>query len=168
MIIFDCTTKQYGCLSEWREKGVHWLTTAGFTWKNKEFHASLRDCKCKTHKGFKDRFSVSSYGQTICFKNVEMKCTAVTWDTRELHSKLFCVRELINASNFMGILFLRLVWHEKFSFVYVEQNHFPCSRSRPQLTVKFPVNILHICQELSKSPNHNIWLTSKPHHAHIN
>lgn len=58
MIIFDCTTKQYGCLSERREKGMHWLTTAGFTWKNNEFHASLRDYKCKTHKGFKDFLSV--------------------------------------------------------------------------------------------------------------
>lgn len=58
MIIFDCITKQYGCLSERREKGMHWLTTAGFTWENKEFHASLRDRKCKTHKGFKNFLSV--------------------------------------------------------------------------------------------------------------
>lgn len=164
MIIFDCITKQYGCLSERREKGMHWLTTAGFTWENKEFHASLRDCKCIRALKIFCQF-LRPNGMFQACRNEMYRCD-LGYQRTSLKAVLRL--ELINASNFMGKPFLRLVWHEKFSFVYVEQNHFPCSRSRPQLTVKYQVYILHIYQELSKSPNHNIWLRSKPHHSHIN
>lgn len=50
-------------------------------------------------------FSVSSNGPMVCSKHVEIKCIAVVRDTRKLHSKLFYVRELISARNFMGAFF---------------------------------------------------------------
>lgn len=41
----------------------------------------------------------------VCSKQVQMKCAAVVQETRKLHTKLLHVRELTNASNFMGRFF---------------------------------------------------------------
>ncbi len=56
-------------------------------------------------------FSVNSNGPMVCFKNVEIKYSAVFRDTSQISFKSFHVRELIYASNFRDA-FLRLTCHK--------------------------------------------------------